>query len=78
MVDPHLADQILLPLAVAHGRTHYTTNRLTLHTLTLADLLRQWLDTHIEMDGELDGPAGIHVTGAGIGPNTAGAPSPLV
>jgi RNA 3'-terminal phosphate cyclase (ATP) len=78
MVDPHLADQILLPLAVAHGRTHYTTNRLTLHTLTLADLLRQWLDTHIEMDGELDGPAGIHVTGAGIGPNTAGAPSPLL
>ncbi len=65
MVDPHLADQIMLPLALAHGQTRYTTNRLTRHTTTLAGLLGQWLDTNIEIDGELDFPAAIQVTGAG-------------
>lgn len=66
MVDPHLADQILLPLALAQGQTSYTTNRLTLHTLTLAGLLRRWLETNIEIDGALDEPATLHVTGAGL------------
>jgi RNA 3'-terminal phosphate cyclase (ATP) len=65
-VDHHLADQIMLPLALAHGQTGYTTNRLTLHTITLAGLLGRWLDTNIEIDGELDQPAAIHVTGAGF------------
>ena len=66
MVDRHLADQLLLPLALAHGRTRYTTDQLTLHTTTSADLLRLWLDTTIAIDGELGGPARIDVTGAGF------------
>ena len=66
MVDRHLADQLLLPLALAHGRTRYTTDHLTLHTTTSADLLRLWLDTTIVIDGELGGPATVDVTGAGF------------
>ena len=66
MVDRHLADQLLLPLALAHGRTQYTTDHLTLHTTTSADLLRLWLPTTIAIDGELGGPATIDVTGAGF------------
>ena len=66
MVDRHLADQLLLPLALAHGRTRYTTDHLTLHTITSADLLRLWLDTIIAIDGEVGGPATIDVTGAGF------------
>jgi RNA 3'-terminal phosphate cyclase (ATP) len=66
MVDRHLADQLLLPLALAHGRTRYTTDNLTLHTTTSADLLRLWLDVHIDISGELGGPAEIELTGAGF------------
>ncbi len=67
MVDRHLADQLLLPLALAHGRARYTTDHLTLHTVTNAELLRQWLDTKIDITGEPGGPAEIDVTGAGFG-----------
>ena len=67
MVDRHLADQLLLPLALAHGRARYTTDHLTLHTVTNAELLRQWLDTKIVITGEPGGPAEIDVTGAGFG-----------
>jgi RNA 3'-terminal phosphate cyclase (ATP) len=66
MVDRHLADQLLLPLALAHGRARYTTDHLTLHTVTNADLLRLWLDTRIDITGDLGGPAEIDVTGAGF------------
>lgn len=64
MVDRHLADQLLLPLALAHGRARYTTDHLTLHTVTNAELLRMWLDTKIDITGDLGEPAEIDVTGA--------------
>ncbi len=65
MVDRHLADQLLLPLALAHGSSRYTTDHLTLHTITNAELLRLWLDTRIDISGDLRGPAEVEVTGAG-------------
>lgn len=65
-VDEHLADQLLMPLALAHGRAAFTTHRLTQHTITNASLLRQWLDVPITLDGEEGGPAQIMVTGAGF------------
>ncbi len=69
MVDQHLADQLLLPLALAHGRASYTTDHLTLHTVTNAELLRRWLATTINITGELEGPATIEVIGAGFTPH---------
>lgn len=65
-VDRHLADQLLLPLALAHGRASYTTDSLTLHTVTNAGLLQQWLGAAIEIVGEQDAAAEIHVTGTGF------------
>lgn len=62
-VDDHLADQLLIPAALAHGVTAYTTHRLTQHTLTNADLLRRWLDVSIQIDGELDRAAKVTVAG---------------
>lgn len=62
-VDEHLADQLLLPLALAHGSSTFTTNRLTQHTLTNANLLRQWLDVFITINGQLNQPAQISVIG---------------
>lgn len=65
-VDKHLVDQLLLPLALAHGSTSFTTHELTQHTLTNADLLHAWLDTDITIRGELSQPAQISVTGVGF------------
>jgi RNA 3'-terminal phosphate cyclase (ATP) len=65
-VDPFLADQLLLPGALAHGRTSYTTNRLTRHTVTNAALLCRWLDTNIEIIGRPDEPAQITIDGLGF------------
>lgn len=61
MVDEHLADQLMIPAALAHGTTRYTT-----HRLTNADLLRQWLRVSIQIDGQLDQPAEIVVSGVGF------------
>jgi RNA 3'-terminal phosphate cyclase (ATP) len=65
-VDYHLADQLLVPMALAHGRSAFTTNRLTRHTLTNAALLPQWLDVAIAIVGELDRPGRVEVQGAGF------------
>ncbi|MAT98252.1 MAG: RNA 3'-phosphate cyclase [Anaerolineaceae bacterium] len=66
MVDEHLADQLMIPAALAHGTTCYTTHRLTRHALTNADLLRQWLGVSIQIDGQPDQPAEIVVAGVGF------------
>jgi RNA 3'-terminal phosphate cyclase (ATP) len=64
-VGPHLADQLLLPLALPTGHSSFTTNNLTSHTITNAQLLRRWLDVEIEI-GETPGKTG-YVTVKGIG-----------
>ncbi|HSH05589.1 MAG TPA: RNA 3'-terminal phosphate cyclase, partial [Anaerolineae bacterium] len=64
-VDQYLADQILLPSALARGKTVYRTVAVTQHTLTQADLLRRWLDVEIIIEGK-EGEAGeIIVEGVG-------------
>lgn len=62
-VDKYLADQLLLPLALADGRSTFTTNQLTQHTLTNAQLLRQWLDVSITITGDIGQPAQIEIAG---------------
>ncbi len=64
-VDHHLADQLLMPMALAHGVSSFTTSRLTQHTLTNAALLQQWLDLDISIAGALDEPAQLTVPGVG-------------
>lgn len=63
-VDPHLADQLLLPMALAHGTSTFTTSQLTQHTLTNAALLQEWLDVSVTIDGGLDEPGRVTLTGA--------------
>jgi RNA 3'-terminal phosphate cyclase (ATP) len=62
-VDHHLADQLLVPMALAHGRSTLTTNRLTRHTMTNIALLRQWLKTPIDVRGALDRAGTVSVDG---------------
>lgn len=66
-VDPYLADQLLVPMALARGQSTFTTNRITRHTLTNIDLLRQWLPVSITVQGELNQPGGLSISGVGFG-----------
>lgn len=59
-VDPHLADQLAVPLAVGGGGGRVTTNRVTQHLVTVAEIVslfgipaRTW--------GRVGGPGGLEV-----------------
>lgn len=66
-VDYHLADQLLVPMALAGGQSSFSTNKLTRHTLTNADLLRQWLNVSISVDGTLNKQGKVTVLGSDFG-----------
>ncbi len=53
-VDPHSADQILVPLSLAPGRSEYTVSAVTEHLRTNAATIRAFLDRTITID-EPDG-----------------------
>lgn len=50
-VGEHLADQLLLPLAIAGGG-RYRSGPLSLHSTTNIDTIRQFLDVPIRVDGD--------------------------
>ena len=56
-LDQHLADQLVLPLALAKGRSSFTTSRITQHLLTNAWVVEQLLAREIIVDGK-QGKAG--------------------
>jgi RNA 3'-terminal phosphate cyclase (ATP) len=60
-IDPHSADQILLPLALADGRSEYTVAAVTEHLRTNVETIRAFLDRPIAIDEPADGPARVVV-----------------
>lgn len=50
-LDPHLADQAILPLALAPAPSRFTTSRITAHLTTVAWVVRQFLSREITIDG---------------------------
>lgn len=64
-VDRYLADQLLIPMALATGQSSFTTDSISNHLLTNVQLLRQWLNVSISVQG-LPGASG-RVTISGIG-----------
>ena len=60
-VDPWLADQLLLPLALANGPSELRTGEVTAHLLTNAEVIRLFLPVEIGVDGPLGGPATVQV-----------------
>jgi RNA 3'-terminal phosphate cyclase (ATP) len=65
-VDSHLADQILIPMALAHGVSSYTTPEITMHTLSNLQLLAHILDIKYTVDGEIGRSGRITVHGIGF------------
>lgn len=61
---PHLADQILVPLAIADGPSVYTTSRVTKHLLTTVVAIRQFLPARIEVEGREGEPGEVRVVPA--------------
>lgn len=60
-VDRYLADQLLLPLALAGGRSHLRIAELTQHTRTNAAIIRRFLPVQITINGDLGHPAEITI-----------------
>jgi RNA 3'-terminal phosphate cyclase (ATP) len=51
-LDPHLADQVLPYLAMAHGTSEFTTSRITRHLLTNIWVIKQFMDVDIQIEGK--------------------------
>ncbi len=51
-VDPHSADQLLLPLVFSPDASAYRTSEVTRHLTTNIETVRKFVDRMIEVDGE--------------------------
>jgi RNA 3'-terminal phosphate cyclase (ATP) len=60
-VEMHLADQLLLPMALAAGRSEFSTCRITPHLYTNAHVIRKFLPVRIEVEGQEYGPGLVSV-----------------
>ncbi len=61
-VGAHLADQLLLPLAVARGG-RFRTQPLSLHATTNVETIQQFLDVRFRIDAATDGSVVVSVEG---------------
>ena len=64
--DPHLADQLILPMALAGGTSRLTTSRVTPHLLTTVHLVQQALGCPVEVGGEEGSPGHVTIEGVGM------------
>jgi RNA 3'-terminal phosphate cyclase (ATP) len=60
-LEPHLADQILLPAALAGGESRFSASRITRHLTTNAWVVGEFLDVSIEIRGEEGEPGELVV-----------------
>jgi RNA 3'-terminal phosphate cyclase (ATP) len=64
--DHHLADQLVLLMALAGGNSVLTTSRVTEHLLTNIWAIRQFLPLSIGLEGRAGEPGRLVVEGAGL------------
>jgi RNA 3'-terminal phosphate cyclase (ATP) len=60
-VDRYLADQLLLPLALADGDSQYAASEITQHLVTHTWLIQQFLDVRIVIEGKEREPGTVQV-----------------
>ena len=64
-VGPHLADQLLVPLALAEGGSRAATSFVSQHLLTNAWVVNQFLGPVVSVRGQQGTPGSIVVQGVG-------------
>src|SRR5262245_25297158 len=60
-VDPHAADQVVLPLALSKQASEYTVSEVTQHLLTNLAIIRRFLDRDIVCEGEEGAPGRVRL-----------------
>jgi len=60
-LDPHLADQVILPLALSGQPAAFTTSAVTQHLLTNAWAVEQFLPVRIVVEGTLGQPGRVQI-----------------
>jgi RNA 3'-terminal phosphate cyclase (ATP) len=65
-VERHLADQLLVPLALLQGESMYTTDKITPHLLTNAEIVKMFLAVEIVIEGEPGRPGKVAVRSRGL------------
>jgi RNA 3'-terminal phosphate cyclase (ATP) len=60
-VDPHSADQLLLPLVFSRDGSEYRTSEITRHLTTNIATLRKFVDRGVELDGEEGQPGTVRI-----------------
>jgi amino-acid N-acetyltransferase len=63
--DPHLADQLVLPMALTPGTSRFTTSRVTRHLLTTIRIAQQALGCPVQVGGEEGAPGCVTIEGVG-------------
>ena len=63
-VDKYLADQLILPLALAEGTSEYTTHEITEHLVTNAEIVSRFLPVDIDIVGAKGAPGRVTITPA--------------
>jgi RNA 3'-terminal phosphate cyclase (ATP) len=61
VVEPFLADQLLLPLVLAEGESVLCTTQVTRHLLTNADVIRDFLPVELAIEGLLGEPGTVRI-----------------
>jgi RNA 3'-terminal phosphate cyclase (ATP) len=61
LVDPHSADQLALPLALAEGPSEYGVSEVTLHLTTNVAVIRRFLDRDVVCEGEVGSPGRVRI-----------------
>ena len=59
VIDPHLADQLILPMALATGESRFTTSQITRHLTTNIWLVQQFLPVQFEVNGAENEPGEV-------------------
>jgi RNA 3'-terminal phosphate cyclase (ATP) len=74
-LDRHLADQLVLPLALADGRSEVTTEEVTQHLLTVAWVVNQFFPGRVCVEGA-EGQPGQYSTGGSAEDRCEVGPTP--
>jgi RNA 3'-terminal phosphate cyclase (ATP) len=60
-IDPHSADQLILPLVFADGSSEYRVSTVTQHLLTNIEIVKRFIDREITCEGEEGSPGIVRV-----------------